>query len=338
MQRYRRLWARCHLVPSAVSPLQGRDFAAALQRGGLGLGPVDVAGLVAGVQDGLGAVDYRTVASKLWGKLQLGQAAAAGGSSGGAGSPCTRAAAPAAPAAQPSLHLPQFVRARQRRLQTNVALALGQQPEALAREAAEVAALPGFLPWKQAEAAQGKRTAYDRPAEFGGAGAGANKFCFADGDPRAAQVGGAAVRRACLGSACPERAGRELCMRTVPAAGLVATVAAAVPRHTAGRAAVAGEPRGGFHLRHLARAAQATRAAAAPARRQRAPAAERGGAAGPRDARRPAGSGVGTVHCRPATAAGGVCRRPGPRGARFQAGCGRRSAGGRACCAGGGEP
>lgn len=83
LELYRLLLARCHVVPSAASPLQGRDFAAALQRSGLGLGPIDVAGLVAGVQDGQGAVDYRTVASKLWGKLQLGQAAAAGGSSGG---------------------------------------------------------------------------------------------------------------------------------------------------------------------------------------------------------------------------------------------------------------
>jgi hypothetical protein len=83
------------------------------------------------------------------------------------------------------------VAARQRRLQTNVALALGQQPEATAREAAEVAAaLPGVpLPWKVPAVKQfGKRMDYEHPADL------TEHYCFGGSDSRAAAVGGTAFR------------------------------------------------------------------------------------------------------------------------------------------------
>lgn len=140
-------------------------------------------GLVAGVKDGQDSVEYKAVVSQLIGKLQQ---HGVGGIRANtvAGSLSTAAAAAAA---APPAHMPQFVAARQRRLQTNVGLALCQQPEATAREAAEVAALPGFLPWKQAPTAQfGKRMAYEKKGEFNGGGGGT--FAFADGDPRAAEV------------------------------------------------------------------------------------------------------------------------------------------------------
>ena len=130
--------------------LQVGEFASALQRAGLGLTPGEVQQLAVSMRDGHNSVEYRPFVSKLWGKLQgsadsssgSGDSASSGGGEAAAGGTGGGSAAPQ--------HMPQFVAARQRRLQTNVALALGQQPEATAREAAELAAaLPGVpLPWK----------------------------------------------------------------------------------------------------------------------------------------------------------------------------------------------
>ena len=150
----------------------------ALQQSRLGLQPQDVQGLVASVQDSHGSVEYRPFVAKLWGQLQK-EGAVVGGPGGG-GSPAGGAAPPP--------HLPQFVRARQRRLQTHVALALCQQPEATAGEAEQVAQLPGYQPWKQARAAQcGKRMTGAPRGELGRTPDGT--FSFAGGDPQAAQVG-----------------------------------------------------------------------------------------------------------------------------------------------------
>ena len=183
---------------SITLPPQAGELAAALQQSRLGLSQGDVHHLVTAVRSPGGSVEYRPFVSKLWGQLQqqgavpavpaagAGQATpAAGARAGSRGGAAAGVPAPAGAAAQ--VHLPQFVVARQRRLQTNVALALAQQPEATAREAAELAALPGFLPWKPKPEAQfGKRMAYERPAELGTAPS--TTFTFADGDPRAADV------------------------------------------------------------------------------------------------------------------------------------------------------
>lgn len=182
------------LTPSAP---QAGELAAALQQSRLGLSQGDVQHLVAAVGSS-GGVEYRPFVSKLWGQLQQqgavpaaptagpGQAVFAGSAQAGSQVAATGGPVPAGAAAP--VHLPQFVVARQRRLQTNVALALAQQPEATAREAAELAGLPGYLPWKPKPAAQfGKRMAYDRHAELGTAPS--TTFTFADGDPRASEVG-----------------------------------------------------------------------------------------------------------------------------------------------------
>lgn len=155
--------------------------------------------LVSAVRSPAGSVEYRPFVSKLWGQLQqhgavpaaptAGPGRAAPSGSTRAGSRGGGSSGPVAAGEAGQVHLPQFVVARQRRLQTNVALALAQQPAATAREAAELAGLPGYLPWKQPPTAQfGKRMAYDRPAEL--AAAPNTTFTFADGDPRAAEVGG----------------------------------------------------------------------------------------------------------------------------------------------------
>lgn len=185
---------QCKLVAAP----QAGELAAALQQSRLGLSQGDVHHLVAAVRSPGGSVEYRPFVSKLWGQLQQqgavpaappagpGQAVpATGARAAGQGGAAAGGPLPAGAAAP--VHLPQFVVARQRRLQTNVALALAQQPEATAREAADLAALPGFLPWKPKPQAQfGKRMAYERPAELGTAPS--TTFTFADGDPRAAEV------------------------------------------------------------------------------------------------------------------------------------------------------
>ncbi len=171
---------------------QAGELAAALQQSRLGLSQGDVQHLVAAVGTSGGSVEYRPFVSKLWGQLQQQGAVPAAPSAssvqpvpGGSAQASSRGGAAGGPA---PLHLPQFVVARQRRLQTNVALALAQQPEVTAREAAELAGLPGYLPWKPKPTAQfGKRMAYDRHAELGTAPS--TTFSFADGDPRAAEVG-----------------------------------------------------------------------------------------------------------------------------------------------------
>ena len=152
-----------------------------LQRGGLGLSLSEVQHLTASVQDSHSCVEYRPFVSKLWGKLQAATAAAQGPAPGGGAT----GSAPAASSPTSQL-LPQFIAARQRRLQTSVGVVLGQQPEALAREAAEVAGLPGYQPWKEpALRAFGKRMeGYPHPAEF------ESCYSFCDGDSRSAQVGG----------------------------------------------------------------------------------------------------------------------------------------------------
>lgn len=132
-------------------PRQAVELASALQRSGLLLSQGEVAQLVACVRDSHNSVEYRPFVSKLYSRLHAQQAAAgscspagappAGGSALGGVPAGAASAAPAAP-----FVLPQFMAARQRRLQTHVALALNQQPEALAAEAAEVAALPGAMP------------------------------------------------------------------------------------------------------------------------------------------------------------------------------------------------
>ncbi|PRW34038.1 hypothetical protein C2E21_7385 [Chlorella sorokiniana] len=179
--------------------VQAGELAAALQQSRLGLSQGDVQHLVAAVRSPGGSVEYRPFVSKLWGQLQQqgavpvapptgpGQVAPSGSVMAGGRAGATSSPSPAEAAAAAPVHLPQFVVARQRRLQTNVALALAQQPEATAREAAELAGLPGYLPWKPKPEAQfGKRMAYERPAELGTAPS--TTFTFADGDPRAAEA------------------------------------------------------------------------------------------------------------------------------------------------------
>ena len=134
---------------------QAGQLAAALQQSRLGLSSGDVQHLVAAVRDPAGGVDYKPFVAKLWGQLQQ-QGAVPAAPAAGAGQAPPQGSAPAGgwPAPAAAVHLPQFVVARQRRLQTNVALALAQQPETTGREAAQLAALPGYLPWKQPAAAQ----------------------------------------------------------------------------------------------------------------------------------------------------------------------------------------
>lgn len=161
-------YGNCTVTPAIASPTlhlhphpwQAAELASALQRSGLPLSQCEVTQLVTSVRDAHNAVEYRPFVSRLYGKLHLQHAAAGSCQQAGAAPAGTSAAgtvaagtAGAAPAAPPML--PQFVAARQRRLQTHVALALNQQPEALAAEAAEVAALPAAvasaIPWRMAD-------------------------------------------------------------------------------------------------------------------------------------------------------------------------------------------
>lgn len=135
------------------------------------------------VQDPHGSVEYRPFVSKLWGKLQ-GAASASSSSAGAAADSCSGGAAGGAAPAAATLHMPQFVAARQRRLQTHVALALNQQPDSLAAEAAEVAQLPTALPWRLPATKPFSKKVFERPEEFAGGG-----LPFCGGDPKAAEVG-----------------------------------------------------------------------------------------------------------------------------------------------------
>lgn len=138
----------CYWPPLAW---QAVELVRALQSSGLPLSQGEAAQLAAAVRDSHNAVEYRPFVSKLYGKLRV-QQAAAGGCLQAAATPDGASTAKGPPAeAAPAVHggpptMPQFVAARQRRLQTQVALVLNQQPGALAAEAAEVAALPGAMP------------------------------------------------------------------------------------------------------------------------------------------------------------------------------------------------
>ncbi|KAL4858189.1 hypothetical protein ACK3TF_001679 [Chlorella vulgaris] len=156
--------------------VQASELASALHHSTLGLSQAEARQLAASVQDSQSSVDYLPFMSKVWGKMQ-GQAGTAGELSGGSSST----------SAIPPKHqhvMPQFIAARQRRLQTGVAVSLGQQPEALAWEAADVAALPGHQPWKvPEEKPYGKRMeGYTHPPSF------ESCHSFSGGDTRAAEA------------------------------------------------------------------------------------------------------------------------------------------------------
>ncbi|KAL4436947.1 hypothetical protein ABPG75_004086 [Micractinium tetrahymenae] len=171
--------------------VQAVELASALQRSGLPLSQGEVAQLVSSVRDSHNSVEYRQFVSKLYGKLHQ-QQATAGGCSPASTSPAGASAAAAVHAGVASAALaappmlPQFVAARQRRLQTNVALALNQQPEALAAEAAEVAALPAGLspaiPWRLPATKPFSKRMFGRQEEFG-----EHALAFSAGDPKAAE-------------------------------------------------------------------------------------------------------------------------------------------------------
>jgi hypothetical protein len=155
---------------------QASELASALHRSGLGLSQAEARQLAASVQDSQSSVEYLPFVSKVWGKMQ-GQAGTGGEHSGGSTSTS------ATPPKQQHV-MPQFIAARQRRLQTGVAVLLGQQPEALAWEAADVAALPGHQPWKvREEKPYGKRMeGYTHPPSF------ESCHSFSGGDTRAAEA------------------------------------------------------------------------------------------------------------------------------------------------------